>query len=238
MYDAEYPCHYLKLPLQVDVPRIEAELHALQHQKWLSHVNTSDYLGTWQCLALRSIGGVAGNMLAVDDADYQDTEALAHCPYLREVLDSFACEKASVRLMALEAGAVIKPHRDPGGAFEDGIARLHIPLQTHPDVTFGIEQQTVHFSAGDCWYLNAACTHAVYNRSPMTRIHLMLDCKVNPWLEQLFLRNGFVARVPAPYGDPSIDDNNVLLIIEQLRSSATPGGLAAAQRLENLYSAR
>lgn len=238
MYDAPYPCSHLKLPLHFDVNRIEAELQSLPRQFWFNHANTNDYQGNWQCLALRSVGGAADNILAVDSDQYQDTDALAHCPYLREALDSFQCEKTSIRLMALAPGAVIKPHRDRGGAFEDGIARLHIPLRTQPAVQFEIAGQPVHFSQGDTWYLNADCLHAVYNRSAEARIHLLLDCIVNPWLEQLFTHNGFIARPPAPYGDPSIDDHNVLAIIEQLRDAATPTALALAQRLENTYRAR
>ena len=238
MQPLPYPCRYLKLPFSFDVSRIEAELDALVGARWIKHMNTGDYEGGWSCLALRSVEGQADNIQALDGAEFRDTQALGQCPYLREVLDTFACEKTSVRLMALEAGAIIKPHRDPGGAFEDGLARLHIPLQTHPDVAFCIEDDEVHFSRADTWYLNAGCTHAVYNRSAQTRIHLMLDCPVNPWLQQVFDSSGFVPRAPSPYGDPVIDDDNVLDIISHLRMGGSPAGLDLAQRLECIYRAR
>ena len=238
MHDAPYPCRYLKLPMSFDTARIEAELDALLRPQWVGHMNTGYYEGGWRCLALRSMDGDAQNIQVIPDAEFRDTEALGQCDYLREVLDSFACDKTSVRLMALDAGGVIKPHRDRGGAFEDGLARLHIPLRTQAAVTFCIDDDEVHFSRGDTWYLNADCTHAVYNRSPDTRIHLMLDCPVNPWLQQLFDSSGFVPRAPAPYGDPAINDDNVLDIIANLRTAGSAGALQLAQRLEDTHRDR
>ncbi|MCO8169970.1 aspartyl/asparaginyl beta-hydroxylase domain-containing protein [Pseudomonas sp. 21LCFQ02] len=238
MSGSDYPCRYLKLPLSFDTSEMEQQIRALPQSRWISHMNTGTYEGDWQCLALRSINGEADNIMAVDDASYQDTEALAQCPLVQQALARFDCEKLSVRLMALAPDAHIKPHRDRGGAFEDGIARLHIALQTGPEVVFVVEDESVHFSRGDTWYLNAACTHAVYNRSRQPRVHLMLDCVVNPWLERLFVASGFVARDPGPYGDPSICHDNALKIIANLRALPSPAGLAMAQRLEKIYRAR
>lgn len=238
MSGSVYPCKYLKLPFSFDVQRIEAELQALNAPQWVAHFNTHCYEGNWHCLPLRSANGADNDLTTADDANYQDTPALGQCPYLQQVLDSFECEKNSIRLMTLAPGSSIKSHRDRGGAFEDGIARLHIPLRTHPDVTFVVEEHTLHMSLGDTWYLNAACTHAVYNRSPQSRIHLLLDCRVNPWLERLFTRSGFIARALSPYGDPLINDNNVQVIIRHLRSGATPADLILAQQLETTYRGR
>ncbi|MBP1207874.1 quercetin dioxygenase-like cupin family protein [Duganella sp. 1411] len=181
---------YLKLPLSFDAARLQAELDALLAPQWIDHFNTRDYDGGWRCLALRSPDGQPRHIGALSEANFLDTPALAQCPYFRAVLDAFECDKAAVRLMALEAGAVIKPHRDAATAFEDGLARLHVPLQTDPAVTFRIDGEEVHFSRGDTWYLNAGRTHAVHNASARSRIHLVLDCRVNPWLRRLFAQAG------------------------------------------------
>lgn len=201
---------YLKLPLSFDAARLQAELDALLAPQWVEHFNTRDYEGRWRCLALRARDGRPGDIGAPSGVNFLDTPALAQCPYFRAVLDAFECDKDAVRLMALEAGAVIKPHRDPATAFEDGLARLHVPLQTDPAVTFCIDGEDIHFSRGDTWYLNAGRTHAVHNRSARSRIHLVLDCRVNPWLRRLFARAGPAPAAPPPVGEVAAGDHHPL----------------------------
>ena len=201
---------YLKLPLSFDAARLRAELDALLAPQWVEHFNTRDYDGGWRCLALRSADGQPRHIGALSEANFLDTPALAQCPYFRAVLDAFECDKAAVRLMALEAGAVIKPHRDAGTAFEDGLARLHVPLQTDPAVTFRIDGEDIHFSQGDTWYLNAGRTHAVHNRSACSRIHLVLDCRVNPWLRRLFARAGLAPSATPRFGAVAMGDQHPL----------------------------
>jgi len=199
---------YLKLPLSFDAARLQAELDALLAPQWVEHFNTRDYDGGWRCLALRSADGQPRDIGALSEANFLDTPALAQCPYFRAVLDAFECDKAAVRLMALEAGAVIKPHRDAATAFEDGLARLHVPLQTDPAVTFCIDGEEIHFSRGDTWYLNAGRTHAVHNRSARSRIHLVLDCRVNAWLRRLFARAGLAPSAAPRFGEVAVGDNH------------------------------
>lgn len=231
------PSRYLKLPICFDTARLADELNAIVAPQWVEHFNTNDYEGSWRCMALRSMNGQADHIIPLNDAEFLDTEVLEQCPYFRRVLDTFACEKTSVRLMALAPGAVIKPHSDPGTTFEDGLARLHIPLITHPDAVFCIDEETVHFDPKHTWYLNAGCTHAVYNRSTQPRIHLMLDCLPNPWLQDVFTLAGFVPRRKAGYDDPSIHDGNVHAIIAELRSRGGTINLALAAKLEAAHDA-
>ena len=44
----------------------------------------------------------------------------------------------------------------------------------------------VHMGVGECWYLNVNLAHRAANRSPIRRVHLVLDCRVNDWLTELF----------------------------------------------------
>lgn len=230
---------YLKLPFSFDLARLQRELDAVQrvhHQQWVSHFNTAAYENNWGCIALRSVGGLQDSIIPVDGAPFEDTPLLAHCPYFQEVIARFDCEKTSVRLMALEPGGTIKPHRDSGAALEDGITRLHIPIQTSPQVMFCIDGEWIHFSAGDTWYLNASCEHSVQNRSSQTRVHLMLDCVTNSWLEQVFAAAGGVLRPASPYGDAAITDANVLQVIANLRAAGHAGGLRLAEQLQATHA--
>jgi quercetin dioxygenase-like cupin family protein len=231
---------YLRLPLDFDQAALQADLQSLVREEWVDHYNDSAYSGgkDWQCQSLRSAGGRTDQILATSEQNFLDTPLLARCPYFQHVLQRFACETLAVRLMALGPGAKIHEHTDPGGGFEDGLARLHIPIVTHPAVLFWLDGEPVHFTAGGTWYMNANCRHRVDNPSAINRIHLVLDCLPNPWLRDLFDAAGFIANPAPKYGDPSITDANVLQVIEQLQHSGASAALALAHQLEMMHSGR
>lgn len=228
------PSRYVKLPFSFDLERLQRELRQLESASWIDHFNTRAYESQWRCLPLRSVDGQMDHIMPVENANFQDTAWLQICPYFRDVIDSFACDKTSVRLMSLAAGGVIREHRDDGASLEDGITRLHIPIQTTPDVLFRIDGEAVHFSAGDTWYLNASCVHGVVNPGSRARVHLMLDCVSNAWLQEVFVQAGGVARPVHKYADASITDDNVSDVIAQLRATGHAAGLQMAARLESI----
>lgn len=222
---------YLKLPFFFNVRRLNEDLAKIREAEWVAHFNTSAYEKDWSCVPLRSLNGRSDHIMSLSDVHYEDTGTLKRCPYFQEVIDSFECEKTSVRLMALGADSRIKMHTDKGTSFEDGITRLHIPIITTLDICFTIEDEEVHFSAGNTWYLNANCRHGVNNESQSPRIHLMMDCIVNPWLEKVFLDAGFVPDAPPKYGDASINDKNVGAIISGLIAMNNEPAKQMAERL-------
>lgn len=225
---------WLRLPPVFDLARLRTDLDTALAQHWQAHYNDRAHRGSWTSIALRSASGATDDIQAREDADFRDTPLLARCPCFRELLDSFACDKKAVRLMALAAGADIKPHRDRGGSLEDGLARLHIPIVTDPAVVFTLDGEDVHFGAGATWYMNANCLHAVRNGSARERVHLVLDCVPNAWLLALFERSGWQA-APAPkYGDPNVTDANVAGVIAELRASALPAAAALAAHLQKI----
>lgn len=232
------PTPYLRLPLSFDMSRLQQDLEAIENSPWIGHFNTSAYEKGWGCIPLRSVGGRLDHIMPLDGVSYADTPLLARCPYIREVLASFACEKTSVRFMALEAGGVIHEHRDAGASLDDGLTRLHIPVRTSPEVLFRVEGQEVHFSAGDTWYLNASCLHGVTNGSTRARVHLMLDCVTNPWLERLFMAAGGRLREPPAYGDPAIHDGNVMAVVDGLLAGGHARGAALAADLMATHARR
>jgi quercetin dioxygenase-like cupin family protein len=229
---------WLRLPPAFDVERLHADLGAASRLHWQSHYNDRAHRGSWTSIALRSASGEAGDIQAWEGADFSDTSLLAGCPYFRKAIESFACEKKAVRLMALAPGAEITPHRDRGGSLEDGLARLHIPILTDPAVVFTLDGEEVHFSAGATWYMNANCLHAVRNGSARERVHLVLDCVPNPWLLALFEGSGWRPAPAPPYGDPNISDANVGAVIAELRASGLPAAEALAAQLETASSDR
>lgn len=231
---------YHKLPLSFDVTRLQQDLARFQESQWLEHLNSGIHDGGWSALPLRSVDGVVDNTAVVeaDPERYQSTPYLEQSEYFQQVLASFDCTLVSARLMSLKAGQEIRRHTDMDLCFEDGCVRLHIPIQTHSDVTFLINDQPVHFAEGECWYMNANYPHEVSNNSGIDRVHLVIDCLVSDWLRDLFVNSGYQsAVVEHKYGSPGITDDNVLQIIEQLEHLGTAVGLEMANRYREIYQA-
>lgn len=183
----EAPLKFCRLPLRFDAAALRADLAQVDAERWQSHFNASYHDGGWSGLALRAIDGDS-NTLYPDPrgaAPYVDTALLAQCPGLRRALERFQCPLQSVRLLRLAAGGCIREHQDYDLSFEDGLARLHIPLLTNPAVEFYLDGQRVLMDEGECWYLNFNLPHRVQNLGTVDRIHLVVDCEVNDWLRQL-----------------------------------------------------
>lgn len=223
---------YLQLPFQFDAARMLREIEEI-NTPWNPHFNTMDYEGAWNGLSLRSPGGLPNNLLAeslVGSHTFEDTPLLAQCNYIQEVLSLLECPQTSVRLLKLEKDAVIKEHTDAGLNFEEGEVRLHIPIRTHELVDFYLDGQQLHMQTGECWYINASLPHRLANRSPVDRIHLVVDCVVNDWVRNLFDRTDLPVR--------SIKDTSLAQhqerqkIITALRYSGLPRSLELANDLE------
>nr|WP_315422806.1 aspartyl/asparaginyl beta-hydroxylase domain-containing protein [uncultured Pedobacter sp.] len=176
---------FSKLNLNVNVQLLQHELNDLLiGNNWMPHYNNADYTGNWHVLPLRTPGGNSDNPFAdlLSHKHFENTALLNNLPETSRFLENLKCEKLSVRLLNLHAGSIIKAHRDIELAFEQGEARLHIPIFTNPEVEFYVAEDRVVMDEGDCWYINANIEHRVTNNGPTDRIHLVIDCKVNEWL--------------------------------------------------------
>lgn len=193
----------VKLPLQFDVARLQADLARIMTTEFVPHFNTAYYEGDWSAVPLRSIGGRMDQIYPDPTAkdSFADTPLLARCGYIREALAMLRCPQQSVRLLRLKAGSVIKEHCDHELGFEDGEVRLHIPVATNPQVEFVLNQVRVIMKEGECWYLNVNRPHRVANRGTADRVHLVVDCVVNDWLRGLL--QGAVAEIENAYSAPA-----------------------------------
>ena len=228
---------WLKLPYSFDGERLKSDLAKIDESEWINHVNTRAYNKKWCCAPLYSIDGRTDIITVFEDnADYKPTPILQRCPYFQEVIDTFKCDKAGVRLMSLAAGDEIKQHTDSYSGYESGVVRIHIPIQTSPEVTFTVDGESIHFTQGDTWYLNADCMHGVQNPTDSDHIHLLIDCRRNEWLERLFAETGFVPDTPPKYGSSSITDENVDQVIAALEAMGTEGGKKSAASLRAIQA--
>lgn len=179
---------YFQLPFTFDGEKMQEEVGRFTEEDWIPHFNKGYYSGDWSAIPLRSIEGNARSIFPdpTGTKSYADTIHMQNNNYLREVVNSFKCDKIDVRLLRLKAGSVIKEHRDFGLAFEDGEVRLHVPITTNPNLEFYLNQQRVVMNVGECWFLNFNYHHRVSNLGDTDRIHLVIDCKVNEWLASFF----------------------------------------------------
>jgi quercetin dioxygenase-like cupin family protein len=180
---------YARLGLEVPIANLQSEINALlQSREWMPHYNKVHYEGDWTVLPLRTPGGDPGKPFAelMSDSTYEDTYLVDMLPSMRNLLEQLHCEKLSVRLLNLRAGSIIKEHRDFDLAFEQGEARLHVPIVTNPKVEFYVDGDLVCMQEGECWYINANLPHRVANKGEYDRIHLVIDCEVNDWLIDVF----------------------------------------------------
>jgi len=180
----------LQLPLNFDPVRLRRDLKILSATPWTTHFVRQNYEGDWSVIPLRCVAGETHpvRMIYSDPTatEFVDTAILEPCSYFREVIDAFACEVRSVRLMRLTPGSIIKEHTDLDLGVESGTARIHIPVATNPDVEFLLNRRRVDMHEGEVWYLRLGDPHAVTNRGTADRVHLVLDLIANDWLMGFF----------------------------------------------------
>jgi SAM-dependent methyltransferase/uncharacterized protein YbaR (Trm112 family) len=111
--------------------------------------------------------------------------ALANCPAMRELAESFGARVMVMSLARLEPGGGVHEHRDLSGGISMGVLRLHVPLRTDPGVEFMVEGVRVSMREGETWHLDTTYPHAVANHSQVNRVHLIVDLEATPKLLEL-----------------------------------------------------
>ncbi len=221
----------LRIKKDIDVQRLNADLETCLKAQWKEHFNQNDYSGSWTVIALRSQTGNAEDILANDsEQPFIDTPLLAQCHYFKELLDAMLFEKETVRLLRLQPGSVVKPHRDMGLAYRFGCFRLHIPLATHTSVEFMVGGENIPMKEGECWYADFDQTHSVNNESSQERIHLVIDGKRNDWTDRLFADAGYDFEEEKRRIDYSLETKKQM--IEQLRQMKTDVADEMIKKLE------
>jgi len=176
----------VRLPIRFDPVPLQRDVAGLAAQEWVPHFNTGCYDGDWSGVALRSVGGLATQLYPDPTAQgaYADTPTLRRAPAIAAALRHIRCALLAVRLLRLGPGALIREHRDYRLGYEDGEVRLHVPVCTSDRVEFVHAGERVDMSLGEVWYLDLNLPHSVINRSDEARVHLVVDCVVNEWLDE------------------------------------------------------
>lgn len=213
--------------IKIKIPNLK-DIETYLNYKWQPHYNTRGYEGDWEVFSLRSPGGDADNILAelAGKRAYADTKHMKEFPSVKELINQLKCEVMTVRLLNLKAGAIIKQHRDHELAFEKGEARLHFPVVTNNQVEFYVNDTRINMLPGECWYINANMPHRVANYGTTDRIHLVIDCKVNNWLKEVF-NHAEKTEFEEPF-----NTQQAIMVINALRSQNTETANKLANSLE------
>ncbi len=192
----------LLLPFVFDTDRLKQDLAQIRHDEWVFHFNKPYYEGEWSGVSLRSTSGETSQIYP-DPAktDYLDTPALNRTAYFREVLSTFRCSILAARLLRLKAGSRIREHRDYNLSIEDGELRVHVPVQTNPQLIFMLGGDRLILAEGSSWYLNVNYPHSVDNPGEIDRVHLVFDCVVNDWLKAVIDESAKTASMKASDGN-------------------------------------
>ena len=176
----------VRFEVRYDTERLLADLAAAEAAAaWIAKPEQGKYL-RWSAIPLHSVRGsmspeaVDLHAVAALAGVCAPTPVLRECPYIGALLGSLAAAKLRVRLMRLAAGGRIGRHRDRQYGWDLPVLRLHVPIVTHPDVEFLLADRRVDMRPGELWHLELARDHEVVNRSPVDRVHLVIDLVNGP----------------------------------------------------------
>lgn len=206
---------FCRLPLRFDAARLRAEVEAAPPSAWADHPD--DYPGN-QALRLITAGGTENDDVS---GEMRPTPHLAAMPYLQQVLGSFGVVWSRSRLMKLGARGTVPLHCDIKYHWYHRV-RVHVPIVTHPEVTFACGGDTVHMAAGEAWIFDNWRPHSVANGSDVARIHLVADTMGNERFWALASR-GQWDRFGAPSSAPLVayrDEAPLQLLTERFNAWA------------------
>jgi hypothetical protein len=106
-----------------------------------------------------------------------DLLAESALPLMQRILaDHYPLGGTIIRAMAarLQAGGVIKTHRDSHPSFHYG-HRIHIPIVTNERVRFMIDGRPYKLAVGQAYEINNQQAHSVMNKGAHARINFIFD---------------------------------------------------------------
>lgn len=166
----------IRLRAGFEVERLREDLARVEQRTWIPQPGM-DHHGEWTGLSLISAGGHENTAapFGVSLESFRPTPLLALTPYLAGIIESLPCPKLTVRLLRLPPGGRILEHHDEDVTIQSGAMRLHLPIVTHEDVDFRLGGERQRWQPGELWYGDFSLKHSVENRSPIIRVHLVID---------------------------------------------------------------
>ncbi|MEL6864167.1 MAG: aspartyl/asparaginyl beta-hydroxylase domain-containing protein [Bacteroidota bacterium] len=179
----------IKLPYFFDVAKMQEEIQAMNLQHFMYY----------NVIQLRAPAHMVDPSIpappATDDfadgswTEWLDTAELKSSPYFQSLIHTFSqhTKVTLVRLLRLEAGAIVREHTDPTLALEveKSVIRLTVPIVNNDEVTFYLNDTEVEMQPGECWYLRLSDPHKITNFGSTERINLTIDMIPNEWVRTM-----------------------------------------------------
>jgi hypothetical protein len=102
------------------------------------------------------------------------TTHLDALPSVRRLLAALGTTVGRTRLMRIATETELGLHVDTNYYWWHHL-RIHVPVQTTPDVVFEAGGESVHMAAGEVWVFDTWQRHRVDNPASSPRIHLVVD---------------------------------------------------------------
>jgi L-proline 3-hydroxylase, C-terminal/Aspartyl/Asparaginyl beta-hydroxylase len=140
----------------------------------------SEYrFGTWQHYVLwNGTGRQADSVVRGVDGGALRTELGVQFEYLNSVIEeNFYTDKIKMVRANLLRDALLIPHRDYVEFKEDSarLARVHIPIKTHPEALHSENAHVFHMRKGEIWTLCVDHVHSACNPSEVPRLSIVID---------------------------------------------------------------
>ena len=141
--------------------------------------------GGWHTATLYAPDGENNDGL-VRDGKAKPTSQLNSLPMTQRFLDELGLDFFTVRIARNDHDSWLWEHRDYIElGKEKKRLRLHVPLISNSDAVMQFPQYKVHVAPGWIWKLDPTVSHAISNTGKATRMHLILDCYINPTLSRM-----------------------------------------------------
>lgn len=186
----------LKLPFHFDVHLIMKEINSIPKNEFIELYSINIAKGSVQALHLIE---PVRHVNADQKVPFKPTTRLQQLNYLQTIMNTFPSRKETYRIHKLMPGGEIRKHRDVCMNFEEGLFRVHIPVQTNEKSIFNLFGENLHMRPGECWYLDIDLEHYVQNHGELERIHLIMDCQRNEWWDNIFEKAGYKNNLSGKY---------------------------------------
>ena len=179
------------LPISFDAAKMKAEVDALNLRPFMYYESIPLRAPAHQIDPTVPFPPPASDFADGSWCDWLDVSFLSDLPYITSVVDYFKehTKVNLVRLLHLEAGAVVKEHTDPtlGLQIEKSVIRLTVPISGGDQVDFYLNNKIVPMQPGECWYMRLTDPHKIIHQGPEERINLTIDMIPNEWVQQFIL---------------------------------------------------
>lgn len=163
------PRPFIRLPFAFEVGRLRNEIAQFTPEEWRPH--PQNHPGNWALPLIAVDGDMANEGVA---GPMRPTPFLGRCPYVRQVMAALSVPLGRSRLMKLDARAEATAHVDINYYWMQRV-RVHVPIETFPEVRFLCGDAVAQMAAGECWIFDTWRKHNVLNPTSRERIHLVVD---------------------------------------------------------------